>query len=293
MAKRTRAVRSARRPAPHTRAASPLPRREAILDAALALIAEHGTEQLTHRSVAEAAGVALGSTTYYFASRDELVREAFRRYVVRALELLGAISREVPPADPAGLVELLVEIARRETSGGWRWSVVVEHELMLRAARDPELAAEFHGYERALASGLAEALEALGAPQPFDAARTLIAMVRGFELDGLTRPDADPDDLRRRLLPVVELVVSRHNTRPTTRTKGRPRPPSTCPGARHRKTSPKCSAATASRWSTTSCRAPSWSARSRSSRRSWRAPPSAPMASRATTPSAPAGWSRA
>ena len=190
-----------------------LPRREAILDAALALIAERGTEQLTHRSVADHAGVALGSTTYYFASRDDLVREAFRRYVVRALALLGEIAGEAQPRNAAELVDLLVEIARRETSVDWRGTVVVEHELMLRAARDPELAADFHRYERALASGLAEALESLGAPQPFDAARTLIALVRGFELDALTRPGADPDDLRRRLAPVVALALHRPHPR--------------------------------------------------------------------------------
>jgi DNA-binding transcriptional regulator YbjK len=210
MAKRATAIRSHARRQP---IAAPLPRREVILDAALALIAERGTEQLTHRSVAERAGVPLGSTTYYFASRDELVREAFRRYVVRVLGELNAIAREARPRDAGGLVEMLVEIARRETSGDWRWTLIVEHELMLRAARDPELAADFHGYERALASGLAEALETLGAPQPFDSARTLIAVVRGFELDGLTRPDADPDDLRRRLAPVVELLLRRPNPR--------------------------------------------------------------------------------
>ena len=200
-----------RAPAARSRA---LPRREAILDAALELIAERGTEQLTHRSVAEQAGVPLGSTTYYFASRDELVREAFRRYVVRVLGELTAMARRARPRDAAALVEMLVEVARHDLSGDWRWSLVVEHELMLRAARDPELAEEFHGYERALASGLAEALESLGAPQPFDSARTLIAVVRGFELDGLTRPDADPDDLRRRLAPVVELLLRRPNPRP-------------------------------------------------------------------------------
>ena len=212
MGKRAPAVRSSarRRRAPKP---APLPRREVILDAALALIAARGTEQLTHRSVAEEAGVPLGSTTYYFASRDELVREAFRRYVVRVLELLGEMSREARPRDAAGLVELLVEIARREVSGGWRWTVIVEYELVLRAARDTELVADYHGYERALASGLAEALEALGAPQPFDSARTLIALVRGFEMDGLTRPDADPEDLHRRLTPVVELALRRQNPR--------------------------------------------------------------------------------
>src|SRR5215470_4689909 len=103
MAKRAPAVRPARRAARRSRAAPPLPRREAILDAALALIAERGTEQLTHRSVAEAAGVPLGSTTYYFTSRDELVRETFRRYVVRVLDELRAMLRAAHPRDAAGL----------------------------------------------------------------------------------------------------------------------------------------------------------------------------------------------
>jgi DNA-binding transcriptional regulator YbjK len=191
---------------------APLPRRESILDAALGLIAERGVEQLTHRSVAAAAGVPLGSTTYYFASRDELVREAFRRYVARVLGLLTEILAESRPTDAAGLVDFLVEVARREVSG--RWTVIVEYELMLRAARDPELAADFRRYERALTSGLAEALEALGAPQPFDTARTLIALVRGFELDGLTRPDADIEDLARRLIPIVDQALRRPNPRP-------------------------------------------------------------------------------
>jgi DNA-binding transcriptional regulator YbjK len=182
-----------------------IPRREAILDAAHAVIAARGTEEVTHRSVAAEAGVALGSTTYYFTSRDELVREAFRRYVTRVLELLSAIFAESRPSDAAGLVDFLVEVARREVSG--RWTVIVEYELVLRAARDPELAAEFRRYERALASGLAEALERLGAPQPFDAARTLIALVRGFELDGLTRADADAEELSRRLAPIVDQAL--------------------------------------------------------------------------------------
>jgi DNA-binding transcriptional regulator YbjK len=200
-----------RRRAPAHPTGAPLPRREAILDAALKVIAERGTEEVTHRSVAAAAGVPLGSTTYYFASRDELVREAFRRYVTRVLGLLSDVLIENRPDEAAGLVAFLVEVARREVSG--RWTVIVEYELVLRAARDPALAADFRRYERALASGLAEALERLGAPQPFDAARTLIALVRGFELDGLTRADADPDDLSRRLVPIVEQALRRPNPR--------------------------------------------------------------------------------
>jgi DNA-binding transcriptional regulator YbjK len=192
-----------RRPAPAE--APELPRREAILDAALEVITELGTEGVTHRSVAAQAGVPLGSTTYYFASRDELVREAFRRYVTRVLALLNGLLLKRQPKDAAGIVDFLVEVVRAETAG--RWTVIVEYELVLRAARDPELAADFHRYERALASGMAEALERLGAAQPFDAARTLIALVRGFELDGLTRANADLDEMKRRLIPIVDLAL--------------------------------------------------------------------------------------
>lgn len=196
---------AARRRPPAQAAAPQLPRREAILDAALEVIAERGTEEVTHRSVAARAGVPLGSTTYYFASRDELVREAFRRYVTRVVELLNGILVERQPKDAAGIVDFLLEVVRAETAG--RWTVIVEYELVLRAARDAELAADFHRYERALASGFAETLERLGAPQPFDAARTLIALVRGCELDGLTRVNPDLDEMKRRLAPVVDLAL--------------------------------------------------------------------------------------
>src|SRR5262245_58742502 len=145
---RSKPAKAAQRRTP-PRAPAELPRREGILDAALAVIAERGTEAVTHRSVATKAGVPLGSTTYYFASRDELVREAFKRYVAYVFELLAQGLPE-GARDAAGLTEYLVDVARRDVTG--RWTAIVEYELMLRAARDPELAREFHRYERGLVS---------------------------------------------------------------------------------------------------------------------------------------------
>lgn len=52
----------------------PAGRKKAIEIAAAELIAREGTKKLTHRRVAEQAGVPLGSTTQYFASIDELRR---------------------------------------------------------------------------------------------------------------------------------------------------------------------------------------------------------------------------
>lgn len=53
-----------------------LDRRDTIIRAATELVPEVGSDNVTHRMVAERADVPLGSTTYYFDSIDELVHEA-------------------------------------------------------------------------------------------------------------------------------------------------------------------------------------------------------------------------
>src|SRR3954453_8935378 len=51
-------------------------RREQILEGALRVIGRSGREAVTHRAVAEEAGVPLGSTPYVFDSRDDPVAQA-------------------------------------------------------------------------------------------------------------------------------------------------------------------------------------------------------------------------
>ena len=55
---------------------------------------------------------------------------------------------------------------------------------------------------------LAASLEALGAPRPIDAARTIIDVVRGFEIERLTHPEAEFEDLARRLRLVVHALIA-------------------------------------------------------------------------------------
>jgi AcrR family transcriptional regulator len=52
--------------------------RAAIFDAALALFQERGYEATTMRTIAERAGVSLGSSYHYFASKQHLVLEFYR-----------------------------------------------------------------------------------------------------------------------------------------------------------------------------------------------------------------------
>ena len=57
-------------------------RRYALVTAAAELLCEGGFEAVRHRAVADRAGLPLASTTYYFASLEELVEQA--------VEYLGA-----------------------------------------------------------------------------------------------------------------------------------------------------------------------------------------------------------
>jgi len=54
--------------------------RTAIVEAALRLFAENGYEATTMRAIAREAGVATGNAYYYYASKEELIREYFARH---------------------------------------------------------------------------------------------------------------------------------------------------------------------------------------------------------------------
>ena len=55
-------------------------RRDRIVDACLDVVADVGVAGASHRRIAAAADVPLGSMTYPFAGMDELLREAFTRF---------------------------------------------------------------------------------------------------------------------------------------------------------------------------------------------------------------------
>ncbi|MGA1805301.1 TetR/AcrR family transcriptional regulator [Rhizobium sp. HT1-10] len=55
-------------------------RRDRIISAALLTIARLGVSDTNHRSIAEEAGVPLGSLTYYFSGLDEIFGEAFSKF---------------------------------------------------------------------------------------------------------------------------------------------------------------------------------------------------------------------
>ncbi|MEU2153502.1 TetR family transcriptional regulator [Streptomyces sp. NPDC019396] len=111
-------------------------RRQRIIDAAIRVVGRDGIAGLSHRTVAAEADVPLGSTTYHFASLDELLIAALRQTNEGFAELLRTSD---VLADPDA--DLAVGLARLmgEWLGGERTGVELEYELYLAALRRPAL----------------------------------------------------------------------------------------------------------------------------------------------------------
>ncbi len=177
-------------------------RRRQILAAVLRVIAEGGVDAVTHRRVAAAAGVSLGSTTYYFDTRDALILEAFRFHIASQTERMSALEAGVEVRDRASFLEAMVAWTERELAD--EVSLRAEYELILYAARDERLAREFWTWQRSLESLAAERLERLGVPRAVETARVVTALVRAYELERIAHRPLDADDLRRRLQHVLQ-----------------------------------------------------------------------------------------
>jgi DNA-binding transcriptional regulator YbjK len=122
-------------------------RRERIANAAIAVVAERGVEGVTHRAVAAAAGVPLGSTTYHFSTLDDLLGEALRTAAEHNVTHLRAWERGLPAdADLAdALADLVVRGLEEERS-----QTVVEYELYVAALHRPSLRRASQGWDDAL-----------------------------------------------------------------------------------------------------------------------------------------------
>ena len=77
-------------------------RRDRLIGAALTVLAEKGVAATSHREIARAADVPLGSMTYHFASLDEVLAEAFTRHAEAVAAVFDARLRAA--TDRAGAV---------------------------------------------------------------------------------------------------------------------------------------------------------------------------------------------
>ncbi|MDT0344766.1 TetR/AcrR family transcriptional regulator [Streptomyces litchfieldiae] len=171
-------------------------RRARIVDAAVTVIGERGIAGLSHRAVAAAADVPLGSTTYHFADRDELLLAAVERindaWLTRFAEWLRSVDTGRPLARELGRYVT-------ECLGPERAATELAYELYFAGLRQPLV--------RPVAADCLDRMTALLRPFVPDehTARALVAAADGLLIQLLLtgRPCAaeEAEALFARLLP--------------------------------------------------------------------------------------------
>lgn len=181
------------RPASHR--ARGLARREALLRAAVEIVAERGVGGATHRAIAERAGVPPSTTTYFFASIDELVLEALRHFTQQRVAQLNELSTVLTEqhSTPEETARLFAEIL----CAAPQQHEIAQFEAYLDASRrDTEERATVGSIVEAFEQVAVSALRANGTPDPELVAPIFVSLADGY---GLRRcalgKDLDPAPL--------------------------------------------------------------------------------------------------
>jgi DNA-binding transcriptional regulator YbjK len=228
VARRARRPRPAASPAPATRPAParatpdarPTPaarprgvaRREALLEAVLRIVAETGADAVTHRRVAEIAGLPLASTTYWFDSKEHLLTAALELAAQRDTARLLAQAAQLhdhhgglTSIDAA--VDLIIDPPDGDLQAS-RGSLMATYSLLLEAARRPALRDVARRWTEVYLVTLGQLLERAGSVHPRQDAELLLGAADGLLIGQLA--SGETSDLRPplRRLAVALLTAS-------------------------------------------------------------------------------------
>lgn len=169
-------------------------RRRSVLEATLRVLAREGPRAVTHRAVAAEAGTSVRATTYYFDSRETLLREALTHYASTSMERFARIAADGvgagrDPLDAAADMLAATVLSDLEED---RTGLIAEIELALEVARDPALEEAYASWERGLLEVLEGYARTLGSAHPQRDARIVLATLRGLEMEALVHPSKQP-----------------------------------------------------------------------------------------------------
>jgi DNA-binding transcriptional regulator YbjK len=161
--------------------------KDRALRAAVDEVGENGIRALTHARVDTRAGLPKGSTSNWFRTRAALVAGVVAHLADE--ERAMAPVKEVATAED--LIELICAMVER-ASGPEAARTRVRLALSLEAAYSPHLRTPLREQRGAFVAWAADLLAQVGASQPEEAARTLLACANGLLFHRLTvEPDAE------------------------------------------------------------------------------------------------------
>jgi DNA-binding transcriptional regulator YbjK len=165
-------------------------KRALIVEATCELALEQGFGAVSHRAVAERAGVPLAATTYYFRSLNDLLASALERLAALWLTFARDAIDHLPPRlhGPGEVADALIRIAalipRGSASADPSGSLSL-YDRYLQAAQRPHLQPIIAAYNHDIDTLIAEVLARAGLPDDPGTARLILAVLDGAVLRAL------------------------------------------------------------------------------------------------------------
>lgn len=159
-------------------------RRDRIIDVTLDAVVVHGVAGATYRTIAEACDVPLGSLTYHFATRDDLLLAAFERFADTAARVL--VDAMADTGTP--VAELLTRLVTADDGPRHRILLAELYVLAYRDERYADLTRRWMLRAREAVAGRVQGVD----PSVLDAVHEGLGLHQWF------RPDAFPPATVRR-----------------------------------------------------------------------------------------------
>ena len=178
-------------------------RKTAIIDATLRIIGRDGIQGVSMRAVASEAAVPLGTVTYYFGDKDELLEAAFVRHSQReTARIVDAIARLGGARTSADVAHGLADFVIQGLTD-YREQLMTEYQFLGESARSENLRRASAAWLQSLTTHLESTVTGLSSSSPRTDARLILAVLAGLEVDGL---GTSPDPANQR---VVRAVLER------------------------------------------------------------------------------------
>ena len=185
-------------------------RRIALVSAAADLLREGGFDAVRHRAVARRAGLPLASTTYYFASLDELIAAAVEYIgMAEAAQLrtrVSSLSRRRRGAESTAdiLIDLLVDNPDEAATE----QLISRYERYIACARQPGLRDIQRRVLKQRTDAVGEAVLRSGRCARRDLLSALVCAVDGAVVSALVDDGGTPrDSARATLVDVIDVLA--------------------------------------------------------------------------------------
>jgi DNA-binding transcriptional regulator YbjK len=184
------------------RTSTKVDRREAIADAAIIVLAEAGLRGFTHRALDRRLELPDGSTSYYFRTRELLLKAAVDRLLeLDRLDMKAALASK-------GSAKVLLE---RWLAPDQRARLIARFELFIASVRQPEPHAVANPRNTFITS-LTAMFEQSGVKHARSTAITLIAVLEGLLLNELLGTSLGPAGRAR----AIDAVLVGLNLKPAS-----------------------------------------------------------------------------